>query len=132
MRLHVPEHEVVYVRFHLTAMNVINILSKQWDCRPSTAASKVLHDYMSLLYCRCDSNINILEERELNLSPLASAFFLQRGRSSHSVLSKPMNLTLDKRVHRDMMLLAQRFDMSVQNFRIAIVITYGLHHQIIR
>lgn len=122
MRYPEPDHKTIYVRYHTEVMKMLEEIAESRGVRLATVASDILSGYMRKI--KHDYPTLILREENLGFSKNAPLYFLVRGRSNLSVRGKPMNLTLDINMDRDMQFLADKFEIPIQDFRTSVFVTY--------
>lgn len=123
MRYPEPDHKTIYVRYHTEVMKMLDEIAKSRGVRLATVAADILSEYMRKI--KHDYPTLILrEEDNLGFSKNSPLYFLVRGRSNQSVRGKPMNLTIDINMDRDMQFLADNFDIPIQDFRTSVFVTY--------
>ena len=124
MRPPVPEHKTVYLRFHKRVDELLSQFSAQTGMMRATAVVWIQNRYMERLLADGISPGDITEEM-LGFTGIEIPYFIALGRGTEgSMLGRAMQITVDRTLDRTMELIAIRCEMSLRNFRTAILMQY--------
>jgi len=124
MRPAVPEHKTVYIRFHKRIDALLTEFSKQTGMRRATAVNWIQTRYMTQLLQE-NTDISEIDEDALGFSGVEELYFVTLGRSNEgSHLGRAMRITVDRHLERMMDVVAAQCGMTLQNFRVSILVRY--------
>jgi hypothetical protein len=104
----------------------------------ATLVTFILENFLRQLDEKCESGALVLQPgmtpEQLGISPLASLYALKLGRSvgnAPRAIGKPMILTLTPAADRQIRLLAQLCEMTLNHFRSAVVTTFLIEQKML-
>ena len=124
MRPPVPEHKTVYIRFHRRIDELLTEFSKQTGMRRATAVNWIQTRYMTQLLQE-NADVSEIDEEALGFSGVEELYVVALGRSNEgSHLGRAMRITVDRHMERMMDVIAAQCGMTLQNFRVSILVHY--------
>lgn len=126
MRAPVPEHKTIYLRFHKRIDALLTQFSDQTGMRRATAVVWIQNRFMAHIHQKYTvSAYDTLTREALGFTGIEEPYFIMLGRGTEgSMLGRAMQITVDKSTEREMELIAMTCEMTMRNFRTAILVQY--------